>query len=115
MTKPLVRLVAGTTAGLALSCLTGGVAHAEETPIWIAPGVDAGPVLDPTVQLPTQVLKPVFGITAPNGGLAQQDDPAVVDEPDTSGLHNKWTFAPAGVPVFGVVDSVTGIPDRLLP
>ncbi|GAA0519643.1 hypothetical protein GCM10011581_09600 [Saccharopolyspora subtropica] len=45
---------------------------------------------------------------------APPDDVAVVDEPDTSGLHNKWTFAPLGVPVFGLLDSITGAPRRLL-
>lgn len=43
----------------------------------------------------------------------QQDGVAVVDEPDTSDLNNKWTFAPLGVPVFGLIDSVSGVPKRL--
>jgi hypothetical protein len=40
-------------------------------------------------------------------------DVAFVDEPDTSDLNNKWTFSPAGVPVFGLIDSITGVPKRL--
>lgn len=47
--------------------------------------------------------------TAPSAA----DDVTIVDEPDTSDLHNKWTFAPLGVPVFGLIDSVQDVPDRL--
>ncbi|WP_206787524.1 hypothetical protein [Amycolatopsis sp. MtRt-6] len=39
----------------------------------------------------------------------------VVDEPDTGGLGNIWTFAPLGVPVLGLVQSVNGVPGKLLP
>ncbi|WP_290062580.1 hypothetical protein [Amycolatopsis solani] len=39
----------------------------------------------------------------------------VVDEPDTSGLNNIWTFAPLGVPVLGLIQSVNGVPGKLLP
>ncbi|MEB3366963.1 hypothetical protein [Saccharopolyspora mangrovi] len=42
-----------------------------------------------------------------------QDGPAIVDEPDTGDLNDKWTFAPVGVPVFGLIDSVLGVPARL--
>ena len=45
--------------------------------------------------------------------ITAQDGPAVVDEPDTGDLNDKWTFAPIGVPIFGLVDSVLGIPGRL--
>ncbi|WP_338599060.1 hypothetical protein [Saccharopolyspora sp. SCSIO 74807] len=45
----------------------------------------------------------------------EQDGVVVVDEPDTGDLHNKWTFAPLGVPVFGLVDSVLDVPGKLLP
>ncbi|CAM05091.1 hypothetical protein A8924_6251 [Saccharopolyspora erythraea NRRL 2338] len=132
MRKPIARLLAGAAAGVALTCLSGGVAHAETTPVWLLPGVDAGAVLGPTAELPAQALRPVFdaipagavpggvvpgGVSAPAQGQAQAaapaDGPAIVDEPDTSGLHNKWTFAPAGVPVLGVIDSVQGVPGRL--
>lgn len=44
---------------------------------------------------------------ADNGGVV------IVDEPDTSGLNNTWTFAPAGVPVFGAVQSVAQVPGKL--
>lgn len=47
--------------------------------------------------------------------LADAPPPAVVDEPDTSQLHNLWTFAPLGVPVFGLVQSVAEAPQKLLP
>ncbi|WP_328606189.1 hypothetical protein OG943_40520 [Amycolatopsis sp. NBC_00345] len=48
---------------------------------------------------------------------ATQDQPGVVvvDEPDTSGLNNLWTFAPLGVPVLGLLQSVNGVPGKLLP
>jgi len=49
---------------------------------------------------------------APGDGA---DDVAVVDEPDTSDLHNVYTFAPLGVPVLGVVQSVADVPGKLLP
>lgn len=44
---------------------------------------------------------------------AAQDGPAIVDQPDTGDLNDKWTFAPVGVPVFGLIDSVLGVPGRL--
>ena len=58
----------------------------------------------------------VLGAAAP--ALAStQDSPGVVvvDEPDTGGLSNIWTFAPLGVPVLGVIQSVNGVPGKLLP
>lgn len=45
----------------------------------------------------------------------QPGDPTVGGKPDTGNLHNKWTFAPLGVPVLGLVDSVTAVPGKLLP
>lgn len=39
---------------------------------------------------------------------APPEDVVVVDEPDTGDLHDKWAFAPLGVPVFGLIDSVLG-------
>ncbi|MFD9959122.1 hypothetical protein [Amycolatopsis sp. NPDC058986] len=47
-----------------------------------------------------------------------QDAPGgvtVVDEPDTTNLNNIWTFAPLGVPVLGLIQSLNGVPGRLLP
>ncbi|GAA2782608.1 hypothetical protein [Saccharopolyspora taberi] len=205
MRKSTARWVVAAAAGAALTGLTGGVAQAEPTPVWVLPGVDAGAVLGPTAQLPAQALKPVQDVVSglPQGavpgvpgavpglpglpevpglpgavpglpevpgalpglpgavpglpevpgalpglpgavpglpevpgavpgvpgavpevpgapGATQASAPAddhggvaIVDEPDTSGLHNKWTFAPAGVPVLGVIDSVQGIPGRI--
>ncbi|GAA4619219.1 hypothetical protein [Saccharopolyspora hordei] len=43
----------------------------------------------------------------------RQDGVAIVGEPDTSDLHNKYTFAPLGVPVFGLLESVANVPKRL--
>ncbi|MEV6237943.1 hypothetical protein [Lentzea sp. NPDC051838] len=42
-------------------------------------------------------------------------DPAVVDKPDTSGLSDKWTTAPLGVPVFGLIESVVKAPNYIIP
>lgn len=60
-----------------------------------------------------------FAISAPalaaSPAPASDDEPAVVDKPDTSGLHDTWTFAPLGVPVFGLIDSVADVPKKLLP
>jgi hypothetical protein len=47
-----------------------------------------------------------------------QDAPGgvvVVDEPDTTNLNNLWTFAPAGVAVLGLLQSVNGVPGKILP
>ncbi len=58
----------------------------------------------------------VLGSAAP--ALAATDssnDVVVVDEPDTSDLDNIWTFAPLGVPVLGLLQSLNGVPGRLLP
>lgn len=42
--------------------------------------------------------------------------PAVVDEPDTSGLNNVWTFTPVlGVPLLGLVQSVVKAPNGIIP
>lgn len=59
-----VRRVAATVAiAVSAALLTGGVANAES--IWLVPGVDLGPVLGPTVQLPTQLLAPIVDLLAP--------------------------------------------------
>ena len=42
-------------------------------------------------------------------------DPAVVDKPDTSGLNDKWTTAPLGIPVFGLIESVVKAPNYIIP
>ena len=53
--------------------------------------------------------------TAAAPALADTPGVVVVDEPDTSGLDNIWTFAPLGVPVLGLIQSVNGVPGKLLP
>lgn len=51
-----------------LSGLAGGVVGAAEVTaqdapsIWLLPGVDVGALLGPAVQLPTDLLKPIFAI-----------------------------------------------------
>ncbi|QFU94013.1 hypothetical protein [Amycolatopsis sp. YIM 10] len=52
----------------------------------------------------------LVGVAAP-----AQADPVIVDEPDTSELNNIWTFAPLGVPVLGLVQSVVKAPNNLIP
>nr|WP_042193957.1 hypothetical protein [Kibdelosporangium sp. MJ126-NF4]CEL20979.1 hypothetical protein [Kibdelosporangium sp. MJ126-NF4]CTQ95507.1 hypothetical protein [Kibdelosporangium sp. MJ126-NF4] len=42
-------------------------------------------------------------------------DPVIVDEPDTSGLNDLWTFTPAGVPLFGLIQSVVKAPNGIVP
>jgi hypothetical protein len=61
----------------------------------------------------------IVGSTAP--ALAAEATPqdnggvAIVDQPDTSRLNNVWTFAPLGVPVLGLFDSLNAAPGKLLP
>ena len=42
-------------------------------------------------------------------------DPVVVDKPDTGGLSDKWTTAPLGIPVFGLIESVVKAPNYIIP
>lgn len=56
----------------------------------------------------------LFGAATP-ALAADGSGVVVVDEPDTSGLNNIWTFAPLGVPVLGLIQSVNGVPGKLLP
>lgn len=49
----------------------------------------------------------------PSTAAADDGGVVIVDEPDTSGLNNTWTFAPAGVPVFGAIQSVAQVPGKL--
>jgi hypothetical protein len=51
----------------------------------------------------------VGSFTQDNGAVA------VVDQPDTSNLNNVWTFAPLGVPLLGLLQSLNAVPGRLLP
>ncbi len=56
----------------------------------------------------------LFGAAAP-ALAADARGVVVVDEPDTSGLNNIWTFAPLGVPALGLIQSINGVPGKLLP
>ncbi|UQS21431.1 hypothetical protein L1857_00600 [Amycolatopsis thermalba] len=62
MRRSVVRVLAGGVIAAAALGLGGGVASADEVPIWVVPGVDAGPLLDPTIGLPTTALAPVYGL-----------------------------------------------------
>ena len=55
------------------------------------------------------------GLVVIGSGAPALADPVIVDEPDTSDLNNTWTFAPLGVPVFGLLQSISQVPGRLLP
>ncbi|MBB4686479.1 hypothetical protein [Amycolatopsis jiangsuensis] len=57
----------------------------------------------------------VLGVAVPALAATQDDGVVVVDEPDTSGLNNIWTFAPLGVPVLGLIQSLNGVPGKILP
>lgn len=57
----------------------------------------------------TLIAAALVGLATP----ALADGVSVVDKPDTSNLNNIWTFAPAGVPVFGAVQSVSQVFGRL--
>jgi hypothetical protein len=66
MKKTITRLLATGIAVAALSVAAGGVAVAD-VPVWVAPGVDLGPVLDPTVGIPGG-LAPLFELLKLIGG-----------------------------------------------
>lgn len=64
--KTVSRVFATGFAVAAMSVTAAGVASAAEqttqdVPIWLVPGVDLGPVLDPTTGRP-EALAPVFGL-----------------------------------------------------
>lgn len=63
MSQSIRRVAATVAIAVSAALLTGGVANAES--IWLVPGVDLGPVLGPTVQLPTQLLAPVVDLLTP--------------------------------------------------
>ncbi|UJW33593.1 hypothetical protein L3Q67_07430 [Saccharothrix sp. AJ9571] len=55
------------------------------------------------------------GIAVVGVSVPAMADPVIVDEPDTSELNNIWTFAPLGVPVFGLIQSVVKAPNGIIP
>ncbi|MFF5987648.1 hypothetical protein [Prauserella flavalba] len=61
----------------------------------------------------------VVGAAAPAlaapGPAPSESDVVIVDEPDTSDLHNVYTVAPLGVPVLGLIRSINAAPGKLLP
>ncbi|MEC3979168.1 hypothetical protein [Amycolatopsis sp. H20-H5] len=77
MKRIAARVVLPIAAAAALTGLAGGIATAAPAPglpslpalptsgapaIWAVPGLDAGGLLGPSVQAPTQLLAPVFGL-----------------------------------------------------
>jgi hypothetical protein len=61
-----------------------------------------------TLVAATLVAGALLGLAAP-----AMADVSVVDKPDTSNLNNIWTFDPLGVPVFGLVQSISQALTRL--
>jgi hypothetical protein len=60
----------------------------------------------------------IVGVAAPAVAAespAQNNGVVVVDEPDTTDLNNIWTFAPLGIAVIGLIQSVNVVPGKLLP
>ena len=62
----------------------------------------------------------VFAAAIPSTAAPSTPEPGpgdvvVVDEPDTSELNDIYTFAPLGVPVFGLLQSLNAVPGKLLP
>jgi hypothetical protein len=60
----------------------------------------------------------IVGVAAPAVAAessVQNNGVIVVDEPNTADLNNIWTFAPLGVAVIGLIQSVNGAPGKLLP
>ncbi|PXY28589.1 hypothetical protein [Prauserella flavalba] len=54
-------------------------------------------------------------LAAAPGPAPSESDVVIVDEPDTSDLHNVYTVAPLGVPVLGLIRSINAVPGKLLP
>src|SRR5690606_27781815 len=50
--------------------LSGGIAGAAETPVWVLPGVDGEALIGPISQLPTQALAPVYDVLTLLAGRA---------------------------------------------
>ena len=46
---------------------------------------------------------------------AASADPVIVDQPDTSELNDLYTFAPLGIPVFGLIQSIVRAPNGIIP
>ncbi|RRO16124.1 hypothetical protein EIL87_13760 [Saccharopolyspora rhizosphaerae] len=63
MSQSVRRVATTVVVAVSAALLTSGVANAES--IWLVPGVDLGPVLGLTVQLPTQLLAPVVDLLTP--------------------------------------------------
>ncbi|GAA1946420.1 hypothetical protein [Amycolatopsis minnesotensis] len=74
MKRIAVRAAVTVAAAAAFAGVAGGVAdaapsHAQEgTPIWLLPGVDVGPLLDPAILAPANLLAPVYGLITLIGG-----------------------------------------------
>lgn len=61
MRRTCRRIAATGLLALAMTGAGAGVAAAEPA-VWLVPGVDGGPLLGPTVGLPTRLLAPVDGL-----------------------------------------------------
>ncbi|GAA3537834.1 hypothetical protein GCM10022222_21820 [Amycolatopsis ultiminotia] len=56
---------AGVAGGVASAATQEPPAASEPPAIWVVPGLDAGSLLAPTVQAPTQLLAPVVNLITP--------------------------------------------------
>jgi len=58
-----------------------------------------------------------LALSAPAHASTQEQpgDPQISGQPDTSQLHDEWTFAPLGVPLFGLIDSARAVPGKIIP
>ena len=62
MRNVVSRVLLAGAVGVAAVVLGSGVAAADEVPVWVVPGVDAGSLLDPTIGLPASALAPLDGL-----------------------------------------------------
>jgi hypothetical protein len=60
------------------------------------------------------LLLPLPALAATTSGN-NPPQPNIVDDPNTSNLHNEFTFAPLGVPVFGLVEAALAAPNGIVP
>jgi hypothetical protein len=64
----------------------------------------------------TIVAAALAGLVLTGAASPALADPVIVDEPDTGGLENIWTFTPVlGIPVLGLVQQLVKAPNGIIP
>lgn len=53
--------------------------------------------------------------TATPALAADEGGVTIVDEPNNANYNDAYTFAPLGVPVFGLIRSLNAVPGKILP